>query len=116
MDFQTAPIVVKPIADGVRVALSGPIHTNTAWIERELDKVVAQNPRHVELDLAGTDHISSLGLGILVKLHNSIKAHGGALRIVRILPKVKGILRAAYLDRMLVIAPDAVIDAGGGQA
>ena len=115
MDFQTAPIVVKPIADGVRVALSGPIHTNTAWIERELDKVVAQKPKLVELDLSGTDHISSLGLGILVKLHNGVKTGGGTLRIVKVLPKVKGILRAAYLDRMLVIAPDAVIDAGGGR-
>jgi anti-anti-sigma factor len=113
MDFQTAPIVIKPIADGVRVALSGPIHTNTAWIERELDKVVAQKPRLVELDLSGTEHISSLGLGILVKLHNGLKAGGGTMRIVKILPKIKGILRAAYLDRMLVIAPDAVIEAEG---
>jgi anti-anti-sigma factor len=112
MDFQTPPIIVKPVADGLRVALSGPIHTNTAWIERELNKVVAQKPKLVELDLSGTEHISSLGLGILVKLHNAIKADGGALRIVKILPKTKSILRAAYLDRMLVIAPDAVIDAG----
>ena len=109
MDFQTPPIAVTAIPDGFRVALSGPIHTNTAWIERELDKVVARKPALVELDLSASEHISSLGLGILVKLHNALKVDGGVLRIVRILPRTKGILRAAYLDRMLSIAPDAVI-------
>jgi anti-anti-sigma factor len=109
MDFQKPPVVVKPIEGGFRVALSGPIHTNNAWIERELDKVVAQKPKLVELDLTGTEHVSSLGLGIFVKLHNGLKKEGGELRIVKIHARTKGILRAAYLDRMLMIAPDAVI-------
>src|SRR5215211_5896062 len=108
MDFQTPPVVVKPIGDGFRITLSGPIHTNTAWIERELDDVVARKPKLVELDLAGCDHISSMGLGILVNLHNRLKGGGGTMRIVRMLPRMRDILRAAYLHRFFEIAPDAV--------
>src|SRR5688572_15410222 len=110
MDFQTLPVTIKPIADGFHVALSGPIHTNTSWIEREFDTVVAKKPRLVQLDMAGSEYISSVGLGILVNLHNRLKADGGTLTIVKILKRTKGILRAAYLDRLFTIAPDAVID------
>jgi anti-anti-sigma factor len=113
MDFQTPPVAVAPIGDGFRLTLSGPIHTNTAWIEREFDKVIARKPKLVELDLSCSEHISSVGLGVLVSLHNRLKQAGGAMTIVKILPRTKGILRAAYLDRMFTIAPDAVVGANG---
>ena len=111
MDFQISPVAVSPIENGFRVAVSGPVHTNTAWIEREFDKVVAVKPKQVELDLVRCDHISSVGLGILVNFHNRIKGQGGALRIIKMLPHMQDILRAAYLHRFFDIAPDAVVNA-----
>jgi anti-anti-sigma factor len=110
MNSQT-PVVITPIEGGFHVALSGPIHTNTALIEGELNQVIARNPKKIELDLAGCDHIASVGLGMLVNFQNRIKGQGGAVRIVKMLPRMQEILRAAYLHRFFDIAPDAVIDA-----
>jgi len=110
VDFQTSPIAIKPIAEGFHLALKGSIHTNTSWIEREFDQIVAKKPKVVQLDLTGSEYISSVGLGILVNLHNRIKAGGGTLTIVKMLKRTKGIFRAAYLDRLFAIAPEAVIE------
>ena len=108
MDFQTSPVAISPIEIGFRVAVNGPIHTNTTWIEREFDKVVAAKPRQVELDLLGCEHVSSVGLGILVNFHNRLKGQGSAMRIIKMRPHMRDILRAAYLHRFFDIAPDAV--------
>jgi anti-anti-sigma factor len=109
MDFQTPPVVVKPIEGGFRIVLSGPIHTNTSWLERELDDVVNRKPALVELDLGRSEYVSSTGLGIFVSLHNRLAAGGGSLSIVRILPRTRAIFRASALDRLFRFAPDALV-------
>ena len=111
MDSEPPPILITPIEGGFRVALSGPIHSNTAWIEGELNQLAASNPKKIELDLSGCDHIASVGLGMLVNFQNRIKGNGGAVRIVKMLPRMREILRAAYLHRFFDIAPDAVVEA-----
>ena len=109
MDFQNAPLLVAPIGDGFKVTFDGPIHTNVAWIEREMDKIIAAKPKRVELDLSRTTYISSLGLGVLVSLHNRINASGGKVYVVSIKKRTVGILKMAYLDKLLTITPDAVL-------
>lgn len=111
MDIQSAPIVVARSSDGYRISFIGPIHTNISWIERELEKVVKASPKLVELDLTGSAHISSLGLGMLVGFHNQITKLGGTTRIVAIKKRTLGILKTAFLDRLLKVPPEAVVDA-----
>ena len=108
MDFQVQPCTITATEGGFRIVFAGPIHTNTSWLERELTRVVAAKPKDVELDLTGTEYISSLGLGILVGFHNRIKENGGVVRIVKILKPTLRLLKAAYLDRVLTIEPAAI--------
>ena len=109
MDFQKPPVVVSRIADGFHLTFDGPIHVNTAWIEREFEKVVNQKPKLLELDLAGTEYISSMGLGILVGLHNRMKKDGGKVRVVKVKQKTFGILKYAFLDKLFEIDPAGIV-------
>src|SRR5262245_11943056 len=97
MDYQNAPVTVARSGEIVRITFNGPIHTNTAWIERELDTIVKSKPRTVELDLLKTEHISSLGLGVLVSFHNRLHADGAKVAVVAIRKHTVRILHLAYL-------------------
>ena len=110
MEFQTPPVVASPIDGGVRLTFSGPIHLNVSWLEGELNKVTATKPKLVEMDLAGTEHISSLGLGLIVGFRNGIKKNGGNVRIVKIRKRTMGILKTATLDRLLEVDPAGIIE------
>lgn len=110
MDLQDVPVVAVKIADGFKFTFNGPIHTNVSWIEREFDQVIDAKPKIVELDLASTEYISSLGLGLLVNLHNRVKANGGVVKVILIRKKTMHLLRTAFLDRLLAVAPGAVIE------
>jgi anti-anti-sigma factor len=101
---------VVPTADGVRLTFNGPIHANVAWVEGELNRVADTNPKVVLMDLTGAEHISSMGLGILVGFNNQIRAAGGTIKIVAVTSRTVGILRIALLDKVFQILPSAVID------
>jgi anti-anti-sigma factor len=109
MDYQVAPVNVATSGDSVRVTFNGPIHTNTAWIERELDAIVKSKPKTVELDLLKTEHISSLGLGVLVSFYNRLHADGAKVVVVAIRKHTVRILHLAYLDKLLTIPPEAIV-------
>ena len=109
MDYQNAPVTVARSGEVVRVTFNGPIHTNTEWIERELDTIVKSKPRIIELDLLKTEHISSLGLGVLVSFYNRVHADGGKIIVAAIKKHTVRILHLAYLDKLLTIPPESIL-------
>ncbi len=109
MDFQDAPAAVTTIPDGFRVVVKGSIHTNVAWLERELTRVAESKPKKVELDLADVHHVSSMGIGSLIWFRNQVVKGGGSVQIVRIQNQVRGIFRAACLEAIFDLRPQAVI-------
>ena len=111
MDYQSEPVVVTPIDGGFRVAIKGAVHTNVQWLEHELADVVAAAPKRVELDLAGTDFVSSTGLGTFVKFHRDLTAAGAILQVVAIREAVLRTFRYARLDVLFNIDPSAVVAA-----
>ena len=110
MDFQNAPVEVRKIEGGVRICVIGSVHTNVAWLESELKKVIDSKQKLVELDLSQNDFLSSTGIGLIVYLHNSVKAYGGRMVIVSIQPAVFKTLRYARLDTVIEMLPDAVVE------
>ena len=110
MDSKKSPIAVTTIPDGFRVAVFGPIHLNLETIQPEFDRLVAAKPKRVELDLSQSEHVSSIGFSALINLRNRLKADGGTLAIVKILPRTRQIFTAAYLEKLFAFAPNAVID------
>ena len=84
MEFQAKPVPVSPIENGYRIEVIGSVHTNVAWLENELKKVIADKPQRAEIDLSQVPFISSTGIGILTWFRTNIMKTGGSLRIVAI--------------------------------
>ena len=113
MDIQSAPVVVTQIPEGFKLVFSGNIHINTSWLEREMDKIVQNRPKSVELDLTGTEYISSHGLGVLLNFNNRIKAEGGVVKVVAIPKRTYQLLKTAHLHKVLEVDPGAVVERTG---
>lgn len=110
MDSPGPPITITPIADGMRIAFVQPFHMDTSDVEDELQTVIAKKPRHVEVDLGAVQHLSTIGLGVLISLNHRIHQYGGAVRIVKVRKNTLGVLKTTKLDHVLEIAPDGIID------
>ena len=110
MDIQAEPVIVTRTPAGFHVAVKGPVHSNVAWLEQEFDRVVAAKPAHVDLDLAGTGYVSSLGVGLFVSFRRRLADAGGTLRVTAIRRKVFNTFRFAHLDALFQIAPAVVME------
>lgn len=63
------------------------------------DEIEAGSNRIV-LDFADLDHITSLGLGTLVRIHSRMKRHGGDVQFAHIDGLVAEIIRAVGLNKL----------------
>ena len=79
-------------------------------LDRELKKVGIGEPRHVVLDLARVEYISSVCIGVIVRFSQAVKGWGGRLSVA--VPPggmIDGTLRHAALDRVLHIEPSVAV-------
>jgi anti-sigma B factor antagonist len=68
-----------------------------------IDKLVADRPARVIVDLSSLRLIDSSGVGVLVSLYKRIRAGGGDVRIVGVTDQPRAIFRLLRLDA--VFAP-----------
>ncbi len=53
----------------------------TNEFKSELEAVVASGVNGIVIDLEGVEMIDSVGLGVLISIHNQLRANGGKLAI-----------------------------------
>ncbi len=58
---------------------------------------------NIEIDLSQTSAVDSCGLGVLVALHKTAAARGGALRLLNPNPAVQQILELTRMHRILEV-------------
>ena len=94
--------------ESVHLAFAGRI--DSAWAEsasKELEAAIRSGKPRVDLDFDRVTFISSVGIGILVQSFTRFRAVGGVLAIVTASEPVRGMLRVAKLDSMLMAAASA---------
>lgn len=79
------------------------VSTTVAAIKAELVDLVAFKPAELRLNLAGVQLVDSMGIGVLVATHNSLKKNGGALRLTHVPAPVAKLLRSMRLDRHFTV-------------
>jgi anti-sigma B factor antagonist len=74
------------------------LHNSPALRADLLRLVKEQKPRRVDLDLAGVPYMDSSAIAVLVETLKAVRGDGGAVRLTRLQPRVRGLLEIARLD------------------
>ncbi len=103
-------------SEGVAVVrMSGSAGMSEAEKLRDtLEKIVAEKPPIVVLDLKNMDFIGSAGLGAIVEAYLKSRHHEGQFRLVKPSETVQQVLNTTHLSRLFKIFP-SVEQAVSGQ-
>ena len=85
------------------VKISGEMSLKVATVDHEFTRLQATRPKAVILDLSGLTFCSSLGMGLFVHLHNTLKRFNGRLFAFGIPPRVLDSFRRSRLDSLFEI-------------
>ena len=83
------------------LTVRGSLDINTAsQLGDEIDKLVADKPTLVVVDLSGLDLIDSSGVAALVKLYKGVRAGGGNVTISGVRDQPLAIFKLLRMDRV----------------
>lgn len=95
------PFATTTTAQGLTLAVHGSLDINTApALAEEIDRIVAQKPRAITVDLGALDLIDSSGVAALVKLYKAIKAGGGTITMTGARDQPLAIFKLLKMDRV----------------
>ena len=92
--------------DGVDLDLAGDLDMSATFaLEPVLDRLLADDPRGLVLDLEGVDFVDSSGLGLLVATHERATREGVDMAITGVGPEIQRVFAIAGLDGGLPVRP-----------
>ncbi|HMC07139.1 MAG TPA: STAS domain-containing protein [Solirubrobacterales bacterium] len=109
--MSTLDVTTERVADQTRVVLVGELDiANAPLLESELERVEADSPGTVVLDLSGVEFIDSTGLRSVIAANERAQAAGGRLVVVRGSAAVERLFSVMQVDQRLEIVddPDAI--------
>jgi anti-sigma B factor antagonist len=102
-------------SSAARIAIEGELDTVTVGdLRSQIDKLVAKEPKRVEVDLSALRMLDSSGVGALVSLYKRVRGYGGEVVMVGLRDQPLAIFRLLRLDRVM-IGTELATSAGGAQ-
>ena len=68
-------------------------------VRNQLTNMLEHGVSALEIDMTGVQTVDSLGMGLLVATHNSLKAKQGQLSLINVDPKIYEVLTIMRLDK-----------------
>jgi anti-anti-sigma factor len=65
----------------------------------ELKALLDEGIKDLVIDLAGVEMVDSVGLGVLIATHNSLRQAGGQLTVANPSPDIQSLFRTTRLDK-----------------
>ena len=98
-------VVCEMHGDTMVVLIKGEIdHHSAVLVRTGIDeRIIAERPREVLLDLSGVDFMDSSGLGLIMGRYTLVKQCGGTIAILDPSSAVVRIIKLAGLERMIPI-------------
>jgi anti-sigma B factor antagonist len=88
---------------GVKLTIGGELDVVTVLeLRAEIEKVLAQRPPRVEVDLSTLRMVDSSGVGALVSLYKRVRAQGGEVVMSGLRDQPLAIFRLLRLDRVMI--------------
>lgn len=93
--------------DGVLVLeLTGRLDDHTAdFLVDCLAGHIRAGTTRIVLDCSDLQHVTSIGLGALVRIHSRLKSDGGEVKLASVPGAVSDVLRIVHFDRIFNIYP-----------
>lgn len=76
---------------------------NAPLVAEQVDRLLAERPKEVVVDLAGLELIDSSGVAVLVKLYKGVRGHGGRLTVVGARDQPLAIFKLLRMDKVFGI-------------
>jgi anti-anti-sigma factor len=90
--------------DGVELGLAGDLDMSATFaLEPVLDRLLADRPRELVLDLAGVAFVDSSGLGLLIATYERARNADVELAIAGAGPEIQRVFAIAGLDGVLPV-------------
>lgn len=88
---------------GVQLIIEGQLDAvSVSDLRADLDKLVDERPKKVDVDLGHLRMIDSSGIGALVSLYKRVRAQGGSVAIRGLRDQPLAIFRLLRLDRVML--------------
>jgi anti-sigma B factor antagonist len=79
------------------------VSTMVPGLKQELSTVLAESPAELRLDLTGTALMDSIGIGVVIAAHNSMKKKGGKLVVANASENIIKLFKSMRLDQHLTL-------------
>lgn len=84
-------ITVKPGQDIVSTMVAG--------FKEEVMTLLGENPTELCVDMTGVEMMDSIGIGVLIAIHNSMKKSGGIMRVLHASDNISKLFKSMRLDQ-----------------
>lgn len=89
------------------VSINGRLdHNSSAPLEKRLGALVDAGAKHIVLEAANLEYVSSVGLRVLILTAKRLKTAGGNLLIAGLVESVRMIFKISGLEATLALFPD----------
>lgn len=102
---------ITTLREGAVASLSLEGSLDATWcgeFERAVESLLREGAREVEVRCAQVSFVSSAGMGSLLRMHKSVRAAGGGLRLTGVGPSLLQTIRLMKLDSLLLGPQPAV--------
>ncbi len=65
----------------------------------ELHALVQEKPDQITIDMTGVEMVDSVGIGVMIAVHNSLTKNGGTLKIKNADKNIRNLFSTMRLDR-----------------
>jgi anti-sigma B factor antagonist len=92
---------IQRTSQETKLTVRGSLDINTApQLGEEIDRLLANKPSHVAVDLSGLDLIDSSGVAALVKLYKGVRGAGGTVTISGTRDQPLAIFKLLRMDKV----------------
>ena len=69
----------------------------------ELHVLVQEKPDQIIIDMAGVEMVDSVGIGVMIAVHNSLTKNGGTLKIINADKNILNLFKTMRLNRHFAV-------------